>query len=427
MVRVKGKSWHESNIFTNIDNNKHSGYCNVDNNTIACLSSSKEILFRDKTNGSIIKRVSLETDNYSDLSSNLQFCATYFYNNCFYAITETAIYKISNLDTNETPIINRISLYQDSYTRKPGDIKLINNCLMFYDYSSINQSLTRSYTQHFLTGLPLKKVLPKTPIKSDYNQKDSTQPDYIKNKPITAEYVNNYLAQGISIPVAQQMNESAFNIKEQYIDLKVGEKYNVDLKVASTIDGSTNIHSFEVDCVDMSGFWGQNAECPGIVIAPQVMLMVYPQLTYATISDGLVFMYTNNTNSMAYDASVSISCVGELNEVGAANPNLEIEINVYQPSLESHIETPYVEALQADWTETDSTKVGYIKNKPCERYDFNLNELESLGLATTAANFKTESNYESLEIIGIIGLGVESGDNVINVTNIPYEAIVFNN
>jgi hypothetical protein len=71
MIRVNGKSWREPNIFTNIDNNKHSGYCNVDNNTIACLSSSKEILFRNKTNGSIIKRISLETYNYSDLSSNL--------------------------------------------------------------------------------------------------------------------------------------------------------------------------------------------------------------------------------------------------------------------------------------------------------------------------------------------------------------------
>jgi hypothetical protein len=64
---------------------------------------------------------------------------------------------------------------------------------MFYDYSSINQSLTRSYKQHFLTGLPLKKILPKTPVKSDYNQNDSTKLDYIKNKPIVAAPTKNYI------------------------------------------------------------------------------------------------------------------------------------------------------------------------------------------------------------------------------------------
>jgi hypothetical protein len=85
---------------------------------------------------------------------------------------------------------------------------------MFYDYSSIDQSLTRSYKQHFLTGLPLKKILPKTPVKSDYNQNESTKLDYIKNKPVTAEYVTNYLTKDKSIPVAQQMGNSAFVVED---------------------------------------------------------------------------------------------------------------------------------------------------------------------------------------------------------------------
>jgi hypothetical protein len=51
-------------------------------------------------------------------------------------------------------------------------------------------------------------------IQPDYNQNDSTKLDYIKNKPVTAEYVTNYLTKDKSIPVAQQMGNSAFVVED---------------------------------------------------------------------------------------------------------------------------------------------------------------------------------------------------------------------
>lgn len=429
IIRVDGKILNEGNVFTNIDNNNHSAYCYINNNIIACLSSSQEILFRNKDNGNIVHKILLPDDIPHGLCSNLQFCATYFYKNCFYIIKDKAIYKISNL--HDIPIINCVNLYSDAYTRQCGDIKLINDCLMFYDYARYSPKGEKS---HFLFGLPLREILEHGQEQSNYDQNDSTQPDYIKNKPITAEYVTNYLTKDKSIPVAQQMGNSAFVVEDQFINLVIGEKYDIDMNVTSTVDNATITQTFkDVECVDMSGFWKQSSTCPGIVIAPELMLSLYPSLSHATLSESLVFMYTNNFNGAAYDETKCITCVGEIDETGTANTNITITVNVSQTNVEGEISEPYAKFLQADWSEKDEAKIGYIKNKPStgDYYFFNLKDFADSGCATKqyAHAVKNPSSnvyndYFALNVV--LGLGGINGQTYYNITNIPYETLCIN-
>jgi hypothetical protein len=206
------------------------------------------------------------------------------------------------------------------------------------------------------------------------------------------------------------------------------------MNVTSTIDNSTTTHTFkDVECVDMSSFYGQSSACPGMVIAPELMLSQYPSLSYATLSDSLVFMYTNNFNGAAYDETKCITCVGEIDGTGAANTNITITVNVSQTGVEGEISEPYVKFLQADWLETDETKIGYIKNKTgaSEYYSFNLKDFVDIEFGSTTINH-TVSNpssnayYDTLTIAGLIGLGGIDNGKYVNITNIPYEVLYIN-
>ena len=230
------------------------------------------------------------------------------------------------------------------------------------------------------------------------------------------------------------MGNSAFVVEDQFIDLVIGEKYDIDMNVTSTVDNSTTTHTFkDVKCVDMSGFWSQSSACPGMVIAPELMLSQYPSLSYATLSDSLVFMYTNNFNGAAYDETKCITCVGEMDETGAANTNITITVNVSQTGVEGEISEPYAKFLQADWLERDEAKIGYIKNKPStgDYYFFNLKNFADIEQATKDYTHSVKNpssnvynDYFALNVV--LGLGGVKEQTYYNITNIPYETLCIN-
>lgn len=348
-------------------------------------------------------------------------------NTTTFTVNDNHLFIFTN--TDENTIVYSGIIDENSIILKEGVLnkrilptnlkKNVNNHIILFDSHkviSLHKELTFDHPQ------------------ADYNQTDSTQSDYIKNKPITAEYVTNYLTKDKSIPVAQQMGNSAFVVEDQFINLVIGEKYDIDMNITSTIDNSTITHTFkDIECVDMCGFWKQSSACPGIVIAPELMLSLYPSLSYATLSDGLVFMYTNNFNGAAYDETKCITCVGEIDGTGAANTNITITVNVSQISLEGEISEPYAKFLQADWLETDETKIGYIKNKTgaSEYYSFNLKDFVDIEFGSTTINH-TVSNpssnayYDTFTIAGLIGLGGMDNGKYVNITNIPYEVLYIN-
>lgn len=211
---------YNSTEYDNIDNNEHSQYYLLDHDTIICLSSSKEILYRNFETGAINKRVPV-VDNVGLFDGALYGTSITVKNNTLFAMRDGYLYAIDL--TVDNPVATKSQQY---YTTDDLDYT-VPNCLC--DLSS--ELVTFMLPDGRIGGsLVRQHVIDETP---DWNENDPHSPAYIKNRThwteetldgeiIVHKLSNEYLNIDNKFNPTSENAQSGIAIAA-YVDEKLGE------------------------------------------------------------------------------------------------------------------------------------------------------------------------------------------------------------
>lgn len=330
---VQVNSWAKSTVYTGIDNNEHSAYLYIGQYddykyTSICLSSSGEILYRNMEDGTIIKRIAVNTD--TDLfSKNLQYCSLQLYGNCLYAFNEGYVYKISNLDKDV--VVQTMKFDNAESVYRYSDMRIVKNCIMGYNhfYNQYSLESTSKYKKNYLTGILLKQISDLS--QPDWSQNNPTTSTYIQNRPFYSEEVStNY----ITLPYSNINAALGVGTYGKTLGLVLGSTYTVDIITES---GTTTSNLVAIEISDSS------TGISGVV--------------GLTDADGFVLY-----NGMIVDADGNfVAGDGVLYEM--SDTTIKALIHGFDGTETVYHKIPLEYIDQGDWNENNPESLAYIKNR----------------------------------------------------------------
>ena len=265
-----------------------------------------------------------------------------------------------------------------------------------------------------------------TQVQSDWSQSDNTQVDYIKNKPSLATVATSGdyddLTNKPSIPAAQVNSDwnASSGVAEilnkptlatvatsgDYDDLTNKPTINNVPSVGSTDDGKALVAHYSGG----SGSYSWDS-LPSGIFPVEYGVTTYAQITAAlTAGKFPVLRYVDSDNNTSYatfvysmesssPANYSFTQVRNVtSEVSSTIMGAQFSAWVYKISTQDVWSSNSIGSFdfQADWNNTKSTSLGYIKNKPTLATVATTGAYSDLSGTPTLATVATSGDYDDL-------------------------------
>ena len=197
-------------------------------------------------------------------------------------------------------------------------------------------------------------------IQSDWNQTDSSSVDYIKNKPTIPVVPTNVSAFTNDVPYLTQHQSLANYYTKSEVDAELDTKQDISDAFSGDYNDLTNKPTIPVVPTNVSAFTND----AGYLTEHQSLANYYTKTeTDQAIDDALADIdLSDYVDKETFDVKEEVISTA-LNELDAnkqdvltAGANITIQNNVISSTGGTQV--------QADWNQSDSTAVDYIKNKP---------------------------------------------------------------
>ena len=265
-----------------------------------------------------------------------------------------------------------------------------------------------------------------TQVQSDWSQSDNTQVDYIKNKPSLATVATSGdyddLTNKPIIPAAQVNSDwnassgvSEILNKPSLATVATSGDYD-DLTNKPTINNVPSVGSADDGKALVAHYSGGSGTYSWDSLPSGIFPVEYGVTTYAQITAALtagkfpVLRYVDSDNNTSYatfvysmesssPANYSFTQVRNVtSEIGSTIMGAQFSAWVYKISTQDVWSSNSIGSFdfQADWNNTKSTSLGYIKNKPTLATVATTGAYSDLSGTPTLATVATSGDYDDL-------------------------------